>query len=158
MNFPHVVGMRQDVFWLDHQNLEDQGHTDKQQRSHSNQWEVGMVAALVRHLVRQGEYTSNDIAVLTPYTGQVVQLRDFLRNDFEIVLSERDHDILAQEGLTGDVDASENQHTSDGVEVVQTVERKKLSDLLRYVSFSLLSGNTVVLPFGFSDMRYRTFP
>lgn len=42
-------------------------------QSHSNAWEVKMVHWLVRHLVRQGQYNSKDITVLTPYTGQLVE-------------------------------------------------------------------------------------
>jgi hypothetical protein len=34
-----------------------------------------MTTALVSHLVRQGEYSKSDIAVLTPYLGQLQRLR-----------------------------------------------------------------------------------
>ena len=68
---PDVVGMRENVFWLDHDNFEEGAQANRQQHSHSNIWEVDMVHALVRHIVRQGEYKSTDIAVLTPYTGQL---------------------------------------------------------------------------------------
>jgi hypothetical protein len=48
--------------------------------------------------VRQGTYRSSDIAILT-YTGQLQKLRAGMRNDFEIVLSERDEDMLAKDGF-----------------------------------------------------------
>lgn len=50
--------------------------------------------ALVRHVVRQGVYSSSEIAVLTPYTGQLQKLRSSMRNDFEIVVSPGVHDLV----------------------------------------------------------------
>lgn len=37
-----------------------------------------MATALIRHLIRQGEYSSNNIALLTPYTGQLRKLKTSL--------------------------------------------------------------------------------
>lgn len=48
-----------------------------------------MTHALVRHIVRQGVCKSEDIAVLTPYSGQLQKLRAKMRHDVEIILSER---------------------------------------------------------------------
>ncbi|KAJ6003313.1 hypothetical protein N7451_005860 [Penicillium sp. IBT 35674x] len=99
VNLPNVVGMRNNLFWLDHRCDEDSRDDGSRVKSHSNQWEVEMATALVRHLVRQGEYKSTDIALLTPYTGQLRKLRASLSNDFEICLSERDLETLAADGL-----------------------------------------------------------
>ena len=69
---PDVVDMRKNLFWLSHDSLEDEAQPEIQhKKSKSNGWEVEMVHALVRHIVRQGVYGSRDIAVLTPYTGQL---------------------------------------------------------------------------------------
>jgi hypothetical protein len=103
-DLPNVVGMRQNLFWLDHQNMEDGSRSEAVQQSKSNDWEVTMVHALVRHLVRQGAYETKDIALLTPYTGQLQKLRKRLGSDFEVVLSDRDVDQLNKEGH--DTDAS----------------------------------------------------
>jgi hypothetical protein len=46
-------------------------------RSHSNVFEVSMVVGLVRHMIRQG-YQQKQIAVLTPYAGQLLMLRKML--------------------------------------------------------------------------------
>ncbi|OIW28699.1 NFX1-type zinc finger-containing protein 1 [Coniochaeta ligniaria NRRL 30616] len=94
---PDVVGMRDNIFWLNHDNMEDTSGDDGRLKSHSNEWEVGMTKALVRHLVRQGEYKSTDIAVLTPYTGQLQKLRSAFSDDFEVCLSDRDEETLARE-------------------------------------------------------------
>lgn len=118
---PDVVGMRQNVFWYDHTNREDV--VAAQRKSRSNLWEVKMVHALVRHIVRQGVYNSQDIAVLTPYVGQLQKLRAVLGEDFEIVLSERDEKTLAKD------DFALGPQPKDTPE--QVFEKKKMSDLLR---------------------------
>lgn len=43
-----------------------------------------MTTALVSHLVRQGKYGSNDIAVLTPYLGQFTRIQRKLADLFAI--------------------------------------------------------------------------
>ncbi|KAI9765228.1 MAG: hypothetical protein M1840_007720 [Geoglossum simile] len=124
--YPDVVGMRKNVFWLDHSNFEA-GSDDKdpQQKSHSNYWEVAMVHALVRHLVRQGVYESGDIAVLTPYTGQLQSLRKELNQSFEIIISDRDREALAREGID---EVSKEAFVEGGGLVVR---KKSLSEMLR---------------------------
>jgi hypothetical protein len=57
-----------------------------------------MVFALVRHLVRQGVYRASDIAVLTPYLGQLRKLRRALSNFAEVIINDRDIDELALDG------------------------------------------------------------
>jgi hypothetical protein len=129
---PDVVGMRRNVFWLDHNNVEEGAIQDMHQKSHSNLWEVEFTYALVRHIVRQGVYKSSDIAVLTPYTGQLQKLRAKMRNEFEIVLSERDQEILAKDGFIDEEAIEETQQSrSQSESKKRPLERKKLSDLLR---------------------------
>lgn len=47
---PNVVGMSNNVFWLDHQNMEESPDADRHQKSKSNDWEVDMTHSLVRHI------------------------------------------------------------------------------------------------------------
>jgi hypothetical protein len=103
---PNVAGMRDNVFWLDHANAEDQADDDQHHKYHSNAWEVAMVTALVRHIVRQGAYKSTDIAVLTPYAGQVRKLRAAL-DDFEVFLSDHDEEALVRSGFEADPEESQ---------------------------------------------------
>ena len=129
---PDVIGMRKNVFWLDHDNMEEGAQGDVREKSYSNVWEVEMTHALVRHIVCQGVYRSDDIAVLTPYTGQLQKLRAKMRNDFEIVLGERDQESLSKEGF--DVEAALSQKDQKGGQldfVTRPLEKKRLSDLLR---------------------------
>lgn len=93
-----VAGMKRRLFWLDHTNPED-GVEDASSTSYTNSFEVEMTTALVAHLIRQGIYQPDDIAVLTPYLGQLRKLRARLSSSFEIAVSERDEDDLQKQGL-----------------------------------------------------------
>jgi hypothetical protein len=140
MQLPDVVGMRKNVYWLDHDNPEDKERMEiHPTKSKSNGWEVGMVHALVRHMVRQGVYDSSDIAVLTPYTGQLQKLRTAMRNDFEIVLSERDQDALTKDGFIAQ-DSSEIQAGAKQDNKRKPLQKKKLSDLLRVATIDNFQG------------------
>lgn len=129
-NLPDVVGLRNNVFWLDHENLEEEGQDH--QKSHSNLWEVGVTQALLKHIVRQGVYSSTDIAVLTPYTGQLQKLREKFRNEYEIVLSDRDQEVLAKEGHTmNELDSEDEQASEEARSGRKPLKKKNMSDLLR---------------------------
>lgn len=122
--YPDVVGMRQNIFWLNH-TYPEAGANDSQTKSHSNAWEVKMVHGLVRHLVRQGHYNSKDIAVLTPYTGQLQKLRRELGSSFEVVLSDRDEEALARDNLeTAEAELEVSPNWA-------TVKRASLVEVLR---------------------------
>ena len=100
---PEVDGMRKRLFWLDHNEKEDASPSNLAQSfSKTNTWEVEMTAALVSHLVRQGTYQSEDIAVLTPYLGQLQKLKQRLRSSFAIVVGDRDLEELETKGLEDD--------------------------------------------------------
>lgn len=134
LELPNVVGMRENVFWLNHEHAEDGAADDGRVKSHSNAWEVGMTKALVRHLVRQGVYKGSDIAVLTPYSGQLHKLREALHSDFDISLSDRDEDILATEGFELDTDSSKSQEKQG------TLQKKRLLELMRLATVDNFQG------------------
>lgn len=139
-NLPDVVGMKDNVFWLDHNVFEDRVNdaimqrdrmagrdkynTELEDKSYKNSWEVDMVQALVRHMVRQGVYGSEDIAVLTPYTGQLQALRLKFQGDFEVVLNERDEEELAKED-----DMVGNENT--GAQTHPRTQMKSMNKLIR---------------------------
>ncbi|KAI6840784.1 hypothetical protein KC342_g2678 [Hortaea werneckii] len=103
-SLPDVVGMRQRLFWMHHGQPEDRAK-DGLNTSHTNSYEVEMTAALVKHLVHQGVYKSDEIAVITPYLGQLRLLRRKLAGSFETALNERDDDELlkdAEDEIEGD--------------------------------------------------------
>ncbi|KAK0648588.1 hypothetical protein B0T16DRAFT_506917 [Cercophora newfieldiana] len=89
--YPEVVGMKRRLFWFHHEIPETGAAShDPLSTSHTNMYEVEMTACLVSHLVRQGEYSKSDIAVITPYLGQLQRLRRRMESMFEICLNDRD--------------------------------------------------------------------
>ncbi|KAF9729289.1 hypothetical protein PMIN01_12979 [Paraphaeosphaeria minitans] len=138
---PDVVGMRKNVFWVDHENLEDNQKSDMHHKSHSNQWEVDMVHAMVCHIVRQGAYKSSEIAVLTPYTGQLQKLRAAMRSNFEIVLSDKDQEALEKDGFQdSDNDPPANGHDPAAGHRKAPLAKKNLSELLRVATVDNFQG------------------
>ncbi|KAI4239984.1 MAG: hypothetical protein L6R40_005416 [Gallowayella cf. fulva] len=102
--YPEVEGMRKRLFWLDHNEKEDASPLNPAQSfSKTNAWEVEMTAALVSHLVRQGIYRNEDIAVLTPYLGQLQKLKKRLQSSFAIVVGDRDVEDMEAKGLEDNV-------------------------------------------------------
>ncbi|KAH8663361.1 hypothetical protein BGZ60DRAFT_489915 [Tricladium varicosporioides] len=104
--YPEVDGMRDRLYWLDHQEKEDPRPAQTLSLSRTNTFEVDMIAALVSHLVRQGTYGSEDIAVITPYLGQLQKIKRRLANSFEIVVGDRDQEELEAKGLQEDPEIS----------------------------------------------------
>ncbi|OAL28194.1 hypothetical protein AYO20_09522 [Fonsecaea nubica] len=102
-SYPPVAGLAKRLFWLDHAHHEDGvlSYSDTT-TFHSNTFEVQMVTALVSHLVRQGVYHTNDLAVLTPYLGQLQKIHRALQGLFEISLTEGDMLELEREEIGKD--------------------------------------------------------
>ncbi|KXG48936.1 uncharacterized protein PGRI_028060 [Penicillium griseofulvum] len=94
--YPEIMGMRKRLFWLDHRQREGGPDPDAMSTSHWNSHEIDMTVALVNHLIQQGEYKHGDIAVLTPYLGQLHRLRKRLDELFAIVVGGRDREDLKQ--------------------------------------------------------------
>lgn len=61
-----------------------------------------MVLALVTHLMRQAVYLENDIAVLTPYLGQMLKIRRRMAASFEVTMTEGDMKEIERQGLQTD--------------------------------------------------------
>ncbi|KAI1423512.1 hypothetical protein F5Y12DRAFT_798354 [Xylaria sp. FL1777] len=94
--YPEVVGMKKRLFWFHHSMPEDRAQQqDQTSTSHTNSFEVEMTVTLVQHLVRQGTYGPNDIAVITPYLGQLHRLRRAMQALLQISFGDRDLEELA---------------------------------------------------------------
>lgn len=120
--YPEVDGMRERLYWLDHQEVEDPRPSQAVSLSRTNTFEVDLIAALVSHLVRQGTYGNEDIAVITPYLGQLQKIRKRLGSSFEIVVGDRDQAELETQGIHEDSETS-----ADGrVQVQKTTLLKAL--------------------------------
>ena len=119
LEYPEISGMRKRLYWLDHKQPEAGADpTRALQKSRSNDYEVGLVAALVAHLVRQGVYKSEDIVVLTPYVRQLQKIRNTLASSFEIVVSDRDTEEINRQGLA---DAGSIVHPTHKAMLTQTL-------------------------------------
>ncbi|KAK1519397.1 uncharacterized protein CCOS01_11048 [Colletotrichum costaricense] len=97
-DYPEIPGLARRLFWLHHESPESGGKSDQDsvETSYSNNFEIELVSALVSHLLRQGVYKSGEIAVLTPYLGQLNKLRQKLSSVMQIVINDRDMDDLAE--------------------------------------------------------------
>ncbi|KAJ5918893.1 hypothetical protein N7454_010037 [Penicillium verhagenii] len=100
LNYPEVPGIKKRLFWFDHRKLEGAlSNGSEVSTSCWNEFEVDMIAALVNHLLQQGTYHEQEIAVLTPYLGQLHRLKQRLRGSAMLALNERDQEGLKNAGF-----------------------------------------------------------
>ncbi|KAL4424087.1 hypothetical protein ABPG75_001388 [Micractinium tetrahymenae] len=98
--YPHVKGMKHDVFWVTHN--EPEGGDSQESASKFNLFEAHYAIWLARYLVQQG-YSQSNITVLTPYVGQLQHLRQLAGKHLDIVVDDRDAAELAgAEGGSGE--------------------------------------------------------
>lgn len=101
---PAVIGLEERTFWFDHRVPEDDPDSvsTSSKKSFSNSYEVQMVIGLVRYLVKSNAYGLGDIAVLTPYNGQLAALVGSLHSTCSVWLSDQDRETLFDDGLLDD--------------------------------------------------------
>ena len=101
---PRIRGLQGRVVFLGHSKLEVQDDALSERRdptsksSKKNVFEAEMVLKCVRYMAQQG-YGSEQMVVLTPYLGQLRQLREQLKNDHDPVLNDIDAFELIRAGL-----------------------------------------------------------
>lgn len=76
--------------------------------SKRNTFEAEMVLKVVRYLAQQG-YGSENIVVLTPYLGQLLMLRDKLKNETDAILNDLDSNDLSKVGLLSPADTNKKK-------------------------------------------------
>ncbi|KAF3937521.1 hypothetical protein ABW19_dt0208308 [Dactylella cylindrospora] len=113
-SYPPVVGIKKNLFWLDHRNHEDAGDPDEAMQSKTNIWEARMVSLLVTYLCRQHTYAAREIAVLTPYIAQMRLLMDLLGDIVDLEISDRDLEDLEREGKENPLDYRSGQIVKKG--------------------------------------------
>ncbi|RHZ48435.1 hypothetical protein Glove_551g8 [Diversispora epigaea] len=94
--YPKVKGMQHNVYFLHHKKCEDPSKNEFALQSHSNKFEVKMVVEMVKYFVRNGYSKPEQIAVLTPYLGQMLKIKEALSKSFAVVIDERDAEQLAE--------------------------------------------------------------
>ncbi|KAH8805391.1 hypothetical protein F5884DRAFT_799194 [Xylogone sp. PMI_703] len=129
--YPEIPGMRRRLFWLDHRNPEDKGDPDEPMQSKTNTWEAQMVMALVKHLCRQGKYDPGEIAVLTPYVGQMKLLMEMLGEVADLIISDRDLEDLDETELDGDGTNrdTKSQHRQKGIQKGKILDKLRISSV-----------------------------
>lgn len=98
--YPGLKGFVKPLWFFSHSHRESKNES----QSYTNDFEASMVVALVRYAIRQG-YMGQRLAVLTPYVGQLLKLRNLLANSrMVVVLGDADRDALDARGLLDDDD------------------------------------------------------
>ena len=75
--YEDIKGMKKNMFFINHNYMED---SCNQSHSHVNEHEAKFLVALCRHLMQQG-YKTDQITLLTTYTGQMYAIRDCLQEE-----------------------------------------------------------------------------
>ncbi|GBC46709.1 uncharacterized protein OCT59_017758 [Rhizophagus irregularis] len=94
--YENVRGAQHNVYFIDHRNPEDSSGGEYAIKSHVNRYEVNMVVEMVKYFVRNGYTKPDDIAVITPYLGQMIKIRDALAKSFVVVIDERDEQNITE--------------------------------------------------------------
>ncbi|KHJ35538.1 putative nf-x1 finger and helicase domain protein [Erysiphe necator] len=137
-DLPDIIGLRNNIFFLDHKNLEEnKSEHGNSIKSYTNLWEIDMIFALVRHLVLQGSYNSGDIAVLTPYGGQLQKLRSKFQSEFEIILSDQDQELV-KNGLFVEDNEHKDILNKESLEIKPS--KKNISNLIRIATVDNFQG------------------
>lgn len=103
-NRPSLRGVRDDLVFITHAHPEDEmakisDRSDMSSKSSkTNRYEVEMVLKVVKYLGQQG-YGTEKIVILTPYLGQLQELRTALAKDNDPVLNDLDSYDLVRAGL-----------------------------------------------------------
>ncbi|RGB42061.1 AAA domain-containing protein [Rhizophagus diaphanus] len=92
--YPNIYGAQHNVYFIDHNHPED-SFGDSGTQSHVNMHEVKMVVEMVKYFVKNGYTKHEDIAVLTPYSGQLIKIKDALSKSFSVEIDERDAENIA---------------------------------------------------------------
>lgn len=86
------------MWWLDHTKPEDQPNLSENSKSFVNTHEIKMAVGLVHYLIKQNVYNLRDIAILTPYNGQLAALTKSLSGTCSVWLSDKDRESLIGSG------------------------------------------------------------
>ena len=74
LRYDDVKGVSRNMFFINHEYPEE---TDSNLMSHTNQHEASFIVALCKYLLQQG-YEKSQITILTPYTGQLLKLKNLM--------------------------------------------------------------------------------
>lgn len=109
-NRPNILGLQDNIVFIDHNHQEDEFKELKERResdaasSKQNSFETEIILKIVKYLGQQG-YGTNDLVILTPYLGQLQNLRKALTTDNDTILNDLDSYELVRAGLINSAEA-----------------------------------------------------
>ncbi|KAF9349803.1 hypothetical protein BGX26_011932 [Mortierella sp. AD094] len=114
--YPPICGMGENLYFMHHHHPEDSKDAFGMQ-SYSSTFEANMARALATYLIKNGYDQPGDIAILTPYLGQLSKLRDALKSSFMLVIDEREQEQLDQKDLEEGGEGQDSVHVQNGTKV-----------------------------------------
>lgn len=69
-----------------------------------------MVISVVKHLCKQEHYKAGDIAIMTPYVGQLRLLKDQLEGIVDLIIAKQDQANLDESETEEDANGSRNNN------------------------------------------------
>lgn len=115
-HYPSVRGMAENLFFMNHHHAEDVNNKNGVQ-SYSNAFEVSMVNAFAKYLVKNGYGEPGEIAIVTPYLAQLSKLRTAFKGSFKLVINERDQEQLEQYDLEEENEGQDCGDVQDGATI-----------------------------------------
>ncbi|KAK6514825.1 hypothetical protein TWF506_007187 [Arthrobotrys conoides] len=136
-DYPPIPGMKKRLFWMTHGHPDSKGDAIKATTSYTNDFEQDMVISLVTHLLHQGVFKEHQIAVLTPYLGQMSKLRRSLGNIMNIIVGSRDQEALdeAEDFLDDEEDSKAADPTPQSV-----IQKASLAAAVRIATIDNFQG------------------
>ncbi|GES84016.1 P-loop containing nucleoside triphosphate hydrolase protein [Rhizophagus clarus] len=108
--YEDISGVQDNLYFIDHNYPEENCGNDLEMQSHVNIHEVKMVVEMVKYFVKYGYTNPKDIAVLTPYLGQMSKIKEALsKSSFIVDIDERDAQEIAEMEEENDTSNSSNQ-------------------------------------------------
>ncbi|RVD83717.1 uncharacterized protein DFL_005496 [Arthrobotrys flagrans] len=137
-DYPPIPGMKKRLFWMTHGRPDSKGDAIKATASYTNDFEQEMAISLVTHLLHQGIFKEKQIAVLTPYLGQMSKLRRSLGNIMDIVVGSRDQDALDE--IEGFLDDDENEKKPEDLRPQEIIRKSSLAAAVRIATIDNFQG------------------
>lgn len=95
---PSTDGLQRRMFWFNH-NFPETVPEESPTKSFSNDFEANMIFGLIKYFLRGGAYALGEIAVITPYKGQLALLKRTFEGTCPIWLHPKDRQELIDDGL-----------------------------------------------------------
>lgn len=120
------VGFQNPIFFWDHSEPEgDKNDAVGRNRSYYNEHEVDLLVALARYVIKQG-YDERQIAVITPYIGQLKLIRARIAEEnISVAVDEKDLEELILANLVDEMDIDKIVDVTAGAEENQNEAEKR---------------------------------